>query len=73
MSIYPDKPWSDGQQFTTTNDNGETIFGVYSSSSNAWSFVRVQSNQATDITNLITMISEAPDFNTLKSQILKLL
>ena len=42
MIIYPDKPWEDGQQFKTTDSNGQEVVGTYDAEKNAWSFTRLQ-------------------------------
>ena len=38
MIIYPDKPWVNGQTFTHTTEEGETLTGTYDESKNTWTF-----------------------------------
>jgi len=46
MINYPNKPWTNGQQFEYTNAGGEKIVGSYSELRNAWSFTRVSNLDA---------------------------
>ena len=43
MITYPDKPWQDGQKFSPSPG----VTGTYSSSKNAWSFIRSGGNVST--------------------------
>ena len=41
MIIYPDKPWTDGQEFSFILSNGTYVVGTYNAAKNAWSLQRV--------------------------------
>ena len=41
MIIYPDKPWTDGQEFSFILSNGTYVVGIYNAAKNAWSLQRV--------------------------------
>tara|TARA_R110002012_G_scaffold201794_1_gene370901 strand:- start:133 stop:429 length:297 start_codon:yes stop_codon:yes gene_type:complete len=41
MITYPDKPWTNGEQFTYTTSDGSKVVGTYNSSKNAWEFTRI--------------------------------
>ena len=38
MIIYPNKPWTDGQTFVHTTEEGQEITGTYVKADNTWSF-----------------------------------
>ena len=38
MINYPDKPWTNGLEFTHTTNEGETLVGTYDAIRNTWSF-----------------------------------
>jgi hypothetical protein len=71
MIIYPDKPWTDGQEFEFNTADG-LVIGTYNETKNAWSFTRFQVGTAPTVTDVLTMISESSNFNELKTRILNL-
>ena len=55
MIIYPDKPWADGQQFSPSPG----VTATFSTSKNAWSFVRSGGNVSTQ--DVLTVNFRPPD------------
>jgi hypothetical protein len=38
MIVFPDKPWTDGQEFNHLSDDGRDLIGTYIEADNTWSF-----------------------------------
>ena len=46
MIIYPDKPWTNGQEFSHVTNDNDTLIGTYDLPNNTWSFRRLVSPSA---------------------------
>lgn len=73
MIIYPDKPWSDGQTFKITLEDGTNVIGSYKESKNSWTMKRVVDDRDAKFASLRTAVDGATDFDTLKQRLLDVL
>ena len=46
MIIYPDKPWTNGQEFSHVTNDNDTLIGTYDLPNNTWSFRKLVSPSA---------------------------
>ena len=59
MIIYPDRPWSDGQEFEHTGSNGEILVGTYDQPNQTWNF-RKKSGEQNVYTNTVFTVDIKP-------------
>ena len=59
MIIYPDRPWSDGQEFEHTGSNGDILVGTYDQPNQTWNF-RKKSGEQNVYTNTVFTVDIKP-------------
>ena len=71
MIIYPDKPWSDGQEFELTLEDGTRVVASYKAAKNSWTLKRIVDESK--FTALRSAVEGSVNFRTLKQRILDVL
>ena len=59
MITYPDKPWSDGQTFEHTTNEGAVLLGQYDAAKNTWIF-RKKEGSGNVYTNTVYTVDVRP-------------